>query len=76
MGLPLFSLLESADKLSVPGELVSEGPIEKVKGAHIEKVKGAHMRRFQTPEGLIILTTWHICPCSTPRSTCVTNGER
>jgi len=50
MGLPLYTLLHAADTLAVPGELVWEGPHE--------KAKGAHNRRFQIPEGHVILTTW------------------
>lgn len=50
MSLPLFELLEDADAVPVPGELVGEGPHE--------KAAGAYQRRYEIPEGYVILTTW------------------
>jgi hypothetical protein len=50
MALPLFRLLDPADGIAPPGELVWEGPHE--------KADGAHQQRFKIAEGHIILTTW------------------
>jgi hypothetical protein len=43
-------LLEPADAIAKPGELVWEGPHE--------KVAGAYQCRYEIPEGYVILTTW------------------
>ena len=50
MDLPYFRLLEDADGIAEPGELVWEGPHE--------KAAGAYQRRYEIPEGHVILTTW------------------
>lgn len=50
MDLPYFRLLEPADGIAEPGELVWEGPHE--------KASGAYQRRYEIPEGHVILTTW------------------
>ena len=48
--LPLFRLLDAADGIAAPGELVSQAPHE--------KVVGAHQQRYAIAEGHVILTTW------------------
>lgn len=50
MGLPLFRLLEPEDDVAEPGDIVWEG--------EHEKATGAYQRRYEIPEGHIILTTW------------------
>jgi len=50
MGLPLFRLLDPADAVAEPGELVWEGPHE--------KAAEAYQRRYEIAEGHVILTTW------------------
>jgi len=50
MALPLFRLLEDADGITPPGELVWEGPHH--------KAAGVHEQRFEIAEGHVILTTW------------------
>jgi len=50
MGLPLFRLLDPADNVAEPEVLVWEGPHE--------KAAGAHQRRYEIPEGHVILTMW------------------
>jgi hypothetical protein len=51
MKLPLFRLLDAADTIARPGELVWERPHE--------KAAGAHQQRYAIPEGHLILTIWH-----------------
>jgi len=50
MDLPLLRLLEPADGIAEPGELIWEGPHE--------KAAGAYQRVYEIPEGHVILTTW------------------
>jgi len=50
VSLPLFELLEPSDTVSAPGELIWEGPHE--------KAAEAHQKRYEIPEGHVILTTW------------------
>jgi hypothetical protein len=50
MGLPLFRLLDPADAVADPGELVWEGPHE--------KAAEAYQRRYEIAEGHVILTIW------------------
>lgn len=50
MPLPKFQLLENAENVSPPGELVFEGPHD--------SAPGALDQRYEIAEGHIILTTW------------------
>lgn len=50
MILPIFRLLDPADALAEPGELVWEGPHE--------KVAGAFERQYTIPGGHVVLTIW------------------
>jgi hypothetical protein len=50
MALPLFQLLQSAEDITEPGDLVWDGPHD--------EVDGAYLRRYEIPEGHVILTIW------------------
>jgi hypothetical protein len=50
MSLPLFSLLQAADEIAAPGELIWEMPHE--------EAEDASQRCFQIDDGRVILTVW------------------